>query len=95
MPRKVVAIRTVGTRGKVAGKPFLAESRDGKYVLHSEHLAAKTGKATRFAVNKVFVNSLDEAADLLHRGGYHIRVYNREHNQWNLRMYSELQIIYE
>jgi hypothetical protein len=37
----VIAIKAVGTRGKVFGKVFLAEPRDGKYVLHSEHLAAK------------------------------------------------------
>lgn len=92
MPRKVAAIKAIGTRGKVKGKPFAAERRDGKYILHSEHLAAKTGKATRFAVNKVMVDTLNEAAELLNAGGYHIRVFNREHNQWNLRMRSEVEI---
>jgi hypothetical protein len=94
MRRKVIAIRAIGTRGKVKGKPFIAERREGKYVLHSEHLAAKTGRATRFAANKVLVDTLNEAVELLNAGGYHIRVFNKEYNQWNLRMKSEVEIEY-
>ena len=74
---KVISITAVGTRGKVVGKSFEALQQNGKYVLHSEALAAKSGKAIRFAINKVCVTTLDEAANFLAVGGYHIRVFNR------------------
>jgi hypothetical protein len=54
----------------------------------------RTGKKVRFAANKVIVASLNDAAELLSRGGYHIRVYNAEHKQWNLRMPSEVEVVY-
>lgn len=93
MPRRVLAIKAKGTRGKVKGLDFFAESRRGKYVLHSEHRAKVSGKPLRFAANKVLVDSLDEAAKLLASGGYHIRVFNSTHKQWNLRAVSAVEII--
>lgn len=92
MPTKIKSITAIGTRGKVKGKHFFAIRRNGKFVLHSEALAAKSGKATRFAVNQVLVDSLEDAAALLHAGGYHIRLYNDEYNQWNLRTATEVRI---
>lgn len=94
MLKRVGAITAIGTRGKVKGKPFAAISRDGAYVLHSQELASKSGKPLRFAVNQVSVHSLDEAARLLAKGGFSIRVYNEEHKQWNLRTPSEVSIVY-
>ncbi|MGE6650265.1 hypothetical protein ACQKE0_13385 [Shewanella colwelliana] len=81
----VISISAEGTRGKVKGKPFFAKQSRGKYVLHSKSISITTGKPLRFAVNKVLVNTLDEAALLLKAGDHHIRVYNEEHKQWNLR----------
>ncbi|WP_146093451.1 hypothetical protein [Xanthomonas pisi] len=85
MSRVVKEIRATGTSGEVAGKPFFAVARGGKYTLHSEDLAAKSGKPLRYGVNKVLVDTLEEAADLLATGSFHIRVYNAEHKQSNLR----------
>lgn len=95
MSKKVLEIRAVGTSGKVLGKLFLAVPSKGKYVLHSEDLAARTGKPLRFAVNQVLVNTLDEAVELLGKGGYHIRMYNQEYKQRNLRAASEIEVIFE
>jgi len=93
MSNKICTIQALGTRGKVKGKLFTAVPQDRGYVLHSEDLAAKSGKALRFAINKVYVHSIDEVAELLIKGGFHIRLYNAEHKQWNLRAPSEVEII--
>jgi hypothetical protein len=94
MSRKVISTRAVGKSGKVAGKMFVAVSRNGKYTLHSKHLSTKTGKPLRFAVNKVLVDSLQEAADLLNKGRYYIRLYNAEHKQSNLRSSKEVEVVF-
>lgn len=93
MPHTVKAIRATGTSGKVAGKPFVAVASAGKYTLHSEELAAKSGRPLRYAVNKVLVETLEEAAHLLATGGFHIRVYNAEHKQSNLRASHQVEIV--
>ena len=93
MSRVVKAIRATGTSGKVASKPFLAVARGGKYTLHSEDLAAKSGKPLRYGINKVLVGTLEEAADLLATGGFHIRLYNAEHKQSNLRAPHQVMIV--
>jgi len=93
MSHIVKAIRAIGTSGKVAGKPFLAVARRGKYTLHSEKLAAKSGKPLRYGINKVQVETLEEAASLLNAGGFHIRLYNAEHKQSNLRAPHQVEII--
>jgi hypothetical protein len=87
-------IRATGTRGIVKGKPFRAvPGRDGMFVLHSEEKARKSGQPLRNAVNQVRVPTLDRAAQLLVEGGFHIRLSNREHNQWNLRAPSKVTIV--
>jgi hypothetical protein len=93
MPRVIKAISATGTSGKVSGKPFFAVARAGKYTLHSKDLSAKSGKPLRFGVNRVLVDTLDEAADLLATGGFHIRLYNAEHKQSNLRAPHQVEIV--
>jgi len=81
----VISISAKGSRGKVKGKAFFAKQCRGKYVLHSKSISVISGKPLRFAVNKVLVTTLDEAALLLKAGDHHIRLYNEEYKQWNLR----------
>ena len=76
MPRKVKEIIAWGTEGSDKGKKFVATPKAGMYALHSEEVAAKLGKPLNFEATKVFVATLEEAAELILRGGYHIRLYN-------------------
>ena len=94
MSKRVLAICAEGTRGKVKGKPFVARRGSKGFALHSEELARRTGKALRFAVNKIYVETLEQAAEYLKVGGFHIRMWNEEHKQWNLRQPAEVKVFW-
>ncbi|GAB5478650.1 MAG: hypothetical protein Marn2KO_21170 [Marinobacter nauticus] len=94
MPRKVNEIVAWGTEGSVTGKKFVATPKDGVYALHSEELAAKLGIPLNYEATKIFVSTLEEAADLILSGGYHIRLYNKESGQENKRKPSEVEIVW-
>ena len=63
--RKVLSITAVGTRGDAKGKLFVAkpDSR-GRYVLNKKR-SSTTPSPTNHAVNKVYVDTLDEVVDYL------------------------------
>ena len=92
---EVKEILATGTRGKVLGKLFRAIPlrRNGMYVLHSEELARRTGRPLHHKENRVLVSTLDQAAELLEAGRHHIRVFNDEYHQWNLRAPWEVRIV--
>ena len=94
MPKKVLEIVAWGTEGSVKGKKFVATPKDGFYALHSEELAEKFGKPLNYEVTKVFVSTLEEAAELILRGGHHIRLFNAESGQENKRKPSEVEIVW-
>lgn len=93
MPKSVLSIEATGTRGKVRGKLFKAEASIRGYPLHSLDLASRSGKPLRFAINREYAATLDEAARWLQAGTHHIRLYNREHKQFNLREPGAVDIV--
>lgn len=94
MPRKVKEIIAWGTEGSVKGKKFIATPKDGMYSLHSEEAAEKLGKPLNYEATKVFVATLEEAAELILSGGHHIRLYNKDSGQENKRKPSEVKIVW-
>ena len=72
---KVTRIWAKGTRGKAAGETFEARrDRSGKYVLNRKASVSLTGEPTNKAVNKVYVETLDEAWCLMNTGDYLINL---------------------
>lgn len=71
---QIKKIYATGTRGDAAGKEFSAKpNKDGKYVLNKKKpSASKT--ATNMAASKVYVDTLDEAYDLLKTEQYLINL---------------------
>lgn len=66
MPAVVTKISAVGTRGEAKGKVFTAKKDSaGRYVLHKKVSARSSTEPTNKAINKVYVETLSEAADLL------------------------------
>lgn len=94
MPRKVKEIIAWGTEGSVTGKKFIATPKEGMYALHSEDVAQKLGMPLNYEATKVFVSTLEEAAELILGGGHHIRLYNQESGQENKRKPSEVEIVW-
>lgn len=71
----VTKISAVGTRGDAKGVVFVAKPNpEGKYVLNKKATTPSKGNFTNNAVNKVYVDSLDEAARLLATEEYLINV---------------------
>ena len=72
---KVIRIWANGTRGKAAGELFEARpDRSGKYVLNRKKATAPSGEPTNRAVNKVYVDTLDEAWRLMNTEEYLINL---------------------
>jgi hypothetical protein len=94
VPKKVKQILAWGTEGSVKGEKFIATPKNGVYALHSEELAKRLGKPLNYTETKVFVNTLEEAANLIQSGGHHIRLYNKKHDQENKRKPSEVEIVW-
>ncbi|MAC32063.1 MAG: hypothetical protein CME38_00470 [Haliea sp.] len=75
MTSKIISITAVGTRGDAKGQVFTAKrDRDRAYVLNRKVSAPSEGNRTNRAVNKVRVDSLDEAYELLSTDQYLINL---------------------
>jgi hypothetical protein len=62
---KITEIYAIGTRGDAAGKKFIAKrDKNGKFVLNKKK-ASTSSSSTNMAVNKVHVDTLNEAFELL------------------------------
>lgn len=74
MSGKVFEISAVGTRGSAAGKKFTAvPDRSGRFVLNRK-TSSSVGNKTNLAANKVYADTLDDAAQLLRTGDYLINL---------------------
>lgn len=83
----------IGTSGKVKGKFFEAKkNKNGYYVLNLK-VACGGVESTNKAVNKVEVETLDKAYELLRRGEHLINLTNECGNR-ALREYSKVKIDY-
>ena len=66
MKGKVKRISATGTGGAALGNMFIAKpNKSGQFVLNRKNRVPVKGKPTNHAANKVYVNTLDEAAELL------------------------------
>ena len=71
---KVAKISAVGTRGRAAGLEFVAkQNRNGKYVLNRK-VPSTSATMTNYSVNKVYVDTLNQAWDLLQKDGHLINL---------------------
>lgn len=74
MTATVIGISAIGTRGDAKGKLFLAKpDSSDRYVLNCKR-PSSSSNPTNMAVNKVFVASLAEAAQLLATDDYLIHL---------------------
>lgn len=93
MTRKVSKITAVGTSGDVKGVVFQAKpDTTGRFVLNKKAGSA-TGNKTNRAVNKVYVGSLDEAAELLQTNEYLINLVSPKGTR-ALRQFKAVTIEY-
>jgi hypothetical protein len=93
MQKEVIRISAIGSRGDAKGKIFIAkEDSSGKYVLNRKRSSSSTNPTNK-AVNKVYVNSLTEAASLLATGDYLINLVD-EHGVRALRALNKVKIEY-
>lgn len=70
----VKSISAIGTRGEAEGKVFTARrDSSGRYVLNRKS-GLGTGAPTNYAVNKVYVETLEKAAELLSSDEYLIHL---------------------
>ena len=87
----VVGITAIGTRGKAEGKIFSAKKdSSGRYVLNRKK-PSSSGSPTNKAVNKVYVSSLNQAADLLATNDYLINLVSTDGKR-ALRQYAKVKI---
>jgi hypothetical protein len=71
---KITKISAIGTRGRAAGLEFVAkQDRNGKYVL-SRKAPSTSATMTNYSVNKVYVDTLDQAWNLLQKDGHLINL---------------------
>jgi hypothetical protein len=71
---KITKISAIGTRGAAAGLEFVAkQDRNGKYVLNRK-VPSTSSTMTNYSVNKVCVDTLDQAWDLLQKNGHLINL---------------------
>ncbi|MEL0630323.1 hypothetical protein [Psychromonas aquatilis] len=92
MTVKVKSITAIGTRGSVKGKLFVAKTdSQGRYVLNKKASSPVKGNKTNRAINKVYVSSLCEAADLLATENYLINLISPEGSR-ALREFKKVKI---
>ena len=71
---KITKISAIGTRGRAAGLEFVAkQNRNGKYVLNRK-VPSTSATMTNYSVNKVYVDTLNQAWDLLQKDGHLINL---------------------
>ncbi len=74
----VISITAVGTRGGAKGKVFIAKPNAAdRYVLNRKR-TSPSGAPTNYAVNKVYVETLDEAAALMLTSEYLINLVSAD-----------------
>jgi hypothetical protein len=70
----ITKISAIGTGGKVAGLEFVAKKNaQGKYELNKK-VPSTSATKTNNAVNKVYVDTLDQAWELLQKDGHLINL---------------------
>lgn len=75
MFENVNKISAIGTRGAVKGSEFKAiKDKNGKYVLNRKTSTPEKGNTTNKAINKIYVDTLTEAANLLSSNEYLINL---------------------
>jgi len=90
--KKVTKISAIGTKGAVKGKVFTAKQDSaGRYVLNKKTTKPGKGNSTNEAVNKAYVNTLTEAANLLSTDDYLINLVAST-GQRALREYKKVKI---
>lgn len=88
----VSRISAWGTRGEAKNFEFIAKAdANGKYVLNRK-TTSTSGNTTNKAVNKVLVDTLTEAANLLATDDYLINLVS-EQNKRALRSYNKVKIL--
>jgi hypothetical protein len=93
MPRTVVRISAIGTRGEAEGKTFEAKpDASGRFVLNHKRPSGST-PATNNAASKVYVSTLEEAAALLSTNDYLINVISADGKR-ALREFRKVKIEY-
>lgn len=95
MTPKVIKISTIGTRGKVKGKVFIAKKdSSGQYVLNKK-TPSNSINPTNKAVNKEFELSLTEAAKRLATDDYVINLVTEDGTPGRaLRSFKNVHIEY-
>ena len=94
MKGKVKSISALGTRGEAKDKVFAAKpDSTGKFVLNRKNKMPTGGAPTNYASNKVFVNTMDEAAVLLATDEYLINLVSDEGTR-ALRQLKKVSIEY-
>lgn len=92
MRGKVKRINALGTRGKALGDVFVAKpNKSGQFVLNRKNSVTAGGSPTNFAINKVFVSTLNEAAKLLATDEFLIHLVS-DKNRRALREYKKVKI---
>lgn len=75
MSELVTKIVAIGTRGAAKGVEFTAKkNKDDRYVLNKKTSTPEKGNTTNRAVNKIYVDTLTEAANLLKTDEYLIHL---------------------
>ena len=79
MVEKVKSITALGTSGSVKGKLFTAKAdSQGRFVLNKKTPSPVKGNTTNRAINKAYVSTLCEAANLLATDNYLINLVSSE-----------------
>lgn len=88
----VTSISAVGTRGEAKGQVFTAKpDSDGKFVLNKKKSSPANGNSTNRAVNKHYVATLTEVAELLATNEYLINLVAPDGKR-ALREYHKVKI---
>ncbi|MCP8900372.1 hypothetical protein [Gilvimarinus xylanilyticus] len=85
-----------GKSGKVKGLDFVSYKTDKGYELHSNEKMQLTGETLQSSTNKIWVETLDEAVDLLKTEKYRIRLVCNDVSppQRNMREWKALEIVF-
>lgn len=91
MPMTISKISAIGTRGQAKGKLFIASpDSSGRFVLNRKQPASAANPTNR-AVNKVYAETLDQAAALLATDEFLINLVS-ENGKRALREYGKVLI---
>ena len=89
----VKKISAIGTRGDAKNVEFIAKpDRSGRYVLNKKSSSPAAGNNTNQALNKVYVDTLSEAAAMLATNDYLINLVSPDGKR-ALRVFSKVSIV--